>query len=563
MSQSEYWANFMGKRLSRRRLLQAGAMAGTSLWVGSTLGCGGGASSTPAAGTGQTTAQAGGTPTPQRGGTLRVNLAIMEYAGFDPYITNNFVGPTYEKLVHHSPKRDKIVPALAQSWETPDDLTYIFKMQQGVKFQNVAPVNGRECTADDAKYSMERTLSEGAQYPWRPSFLSIDKVEAVDKYTLKITTKVPFAPLMNNMALMGDYVMPKEIVGSDNVATKAIGTGAFIFDRWDKGDKIVWKRNPDYRVAGHPYFDGVEYKWSADYTSLVAVFISDQADVATMYAQDTKTILSKRPKAQMYQASALSQYGFIFRQGFKPTDDVRVRQAMDLMVQRWEMCYRLAGGTGELFGGSPTGPINHSLENWAIPMSELTQRPGFMEKYPKAEALAQAKKLMADAGYANGFDIELLNTPEQYRDMICQMCQEWWKDIGIRVTIKQMDMTAFYATGLKGDFQLALWITGGGNPDPDAQLYSPLKSDSVNNWGKWNDPKLDKLLEDQRATLDVNKRKQIVLETQRYILDQVPRMFLYDWSTYTAMRENIHDLVPWAAATFAGWEDLHNAWFSK
>jgi peptide/nickel transport system substrate-binding protein len=85
----------------------------------------------------------------------------------------------------------------------------------------------------------------------------------------------------------------------------------------------------------------------------------------------------------------------------------------------------------------------------------------------------------------------------------------------------------------------------------------------VNNWGRWNDPTLDKLLEDQRATLDFAKRKAIVYDAQRRILDQIPRMYIYDWVTFTAMHEKLRDFEPAAYSTFAGWDQFKQVWFAK
>jgi len=563
MGQSDYWKAFMERRLSRRRVLQAGAIAGAGLWVGSTLGCGGGSTEQSGA---TSVAGVGGSPTPQKGGTIRVNLAVAEPVGIDPYIVNNTSILAYEKLVKHSPKRDKILPVLALSWEQPDELTYIFKLKQGVKFHNVDPVNGREMTAEDAKFSMERTLSKGANYNQLPYFQAISKVEAVDKYTLKITTGTPFAPLLNNMAFMPDVIMPKEIVGADNVATKVIGTGPFMLDRWDKGEKMLYKRNPDYHVPDRPYVDAVEYKWSVDYTSLVAVFISDQADMASVYAQDMKTIKSKRPKAQIQAAPALTEFVLGLNCKYKPLSDLRVRTAMDLVFFRHEVGFRVAGGTGETFDGTDTGPLTPNLENWAIPVTELQKKYlSYAEDYTKvkADALAQAKKLMADAGYADGFDLQLINCPEQYRDMTAVMAQEWWKQIGINVTIKQMDQASFITAGIKGDFQALLWYTGFGDPDPDGHLYGTFHTGSINNYGKWSDAKLDKMLDDQRAATDVAKRKSIVTDIQNYILEQRMGFYIYDFTTYTAVNERLHGYEAPRYLTFTGWDQFADVWFSK
>jgi peptide/nickel transport system substrate-binding protein len=158
-----------------------------------------------------------------------------------------------------SPYDLTIMPDLAERWEYLDDKTVVFYLRKGVKFHNKPPVNGRELKAQDVKYSLERFTAKSG---FRARFDDVDRVEVVDDYTVKIITKHPFAPLLAQLASPShNMILPKEAedqYGDFNKAEAAIGTGSFILERYERGVKLIFKRNPDFYMKGLPYVDGIE-----------------------------------------------------------------------------------------------------------------------------------------------------------------------------------------------------------------------------------------------------------------------------------------------------------------
>src|SRR5438093_3388021 len=192
---------------------------------------------------------------PKYGGILR--LAEREPPSLDPHLSVSFNPQNIGSLIYNGlvrfpygheqkdPYDLTIMPDLAERWEYTDDKTVVFYLRKGVKFHNKPPVNGREVKAADVKYSLERFAAKSG---FRARFDDVDRVDVVDDYTVKIVTKHPFAPLLTQLATPShNIVLPKEAedkYGDFNKAEAAIGTGPFILERYERGVKLVFRRNP-------------------------------------------------------------------------------------------------------------------------------------------------------------------------------------------------------------------------------------------------------------------------------------------------------------------------------
>src|SRR5919109_334232 len=262
--------------ITRRRLLQSGLAAGATLaaWPlshsAAVLG-----------------AEAG---TPKRGGMLRARG--WDPPHFDPHITRNFKTNTalsfvYSKLLRHKVGADVppgafiVEPDLAERWEAPDDTTYIFYLRQGVHWHNKPPVNGRELVAEDVKFTFDRFLTVEGN-PARELLESLQRVEVVDRYTVKFILKEPFVWLLDTLAsALCMWIIAPEVVekyGDLKKVETAIGTGPFLLDHYEPNVKTVFKRNPEYFRQGLPYIDGVEWSVVQDESTGLAMYRTGQID---------------------------------------------------------------------------------------------------------------------------------------------------------------------------------------------------------------------------------------------------------------------------------------------
>src|SRR2546425_12585 len=328
------------KSLSRRHLLKAGLAAGVTL------------STWPLTRPSESWGAAAGQP--KRGGILRV--WGYDPPHFDPQLTingktQNTVSFVYSTLVRYKvgaeipPGTFIVEPHLAERWESPDDTTYIFHLRQGVKWHNKPPVNGRELVAEDVKFTFDRFLTEKGnanRYMLEP----VDRVEVVDRYTVKFLLKEPFVWLVNMLANpLSMWIIAPEVVetyGDLKKAEHAIGTGPFVLERYEPNVKTVFKRNPDYFLPGQPWVDGVEWLVVDDASAGLAMYRTGQLDAGPWHwwsvrQQDLEALKKTHPHL-LYQ-DFLSNVSHAI---YMPTDqppfrDVRVRRAISQAINRQEI----------------------------------------------------------------------------------------------------------------------------------------------------------------------------------------------------------------------------------
>src|SRR5919109_782617 len=284
--------------ITRRRLLQSGLAAGATLTAWPLYH--------PAASWG---AEAG---TPKRGGILRARG--WDPPHFDPHLTRAFMTHTalsfvYNKLVRHKVGPDVqpgtfiVEPDLAARWEAPDDTTYIFYLRKGVKWHNKPPVNGRELVAEDVKFTFDRFLAEKAN-PLRYMLEPVDRVEVVDRYTVKFVLKEPYVWLLDVLATSkAMWIIAREVAekfGDLKKPESAIGTGPFLLERYEPNVKTVFKRNPAYFLKDQPYVDGVEWLVLEDPSTGLAMYRTGQIDCGpgawwSVRQQDLETLQKSHP----------------------------------------------------------------------------------------------------------------------------------------------------------------------------------------------------------------------------------------------------------------------------
>src|SRR5512134_2284287 len=213
---------------------------------------------------------------PKRGGVLRI--AEREAPGLDPhlsisFLTHSYVSLTYSQLVRFPngpeqkhPADFAILPDLAEKWAvSPDGRVYTFHLRKGVRFHNKPPVNGRELVAEDVKFSLERFMAKSG---FRTRFDPVQGIDVVDKHTVRVTLKEPYAPFLNHLANPTFCaILPREVeekFKDYNHPDAVIGTGPFVLKSYEKGVKVVFERNPAYFMKGLPYLDGAVIEITPD-----------------------------------------------------------------------------------------------------------------------------------------------------------------------------------------------------------------------------------------------------------------------------------------------------------
>jgi peptide/nickel transport system substrate-binding protein len=355
--------------LRRREVLKAGLLASAALSTRSL--------SRPAVLWGAAT----GPPT--RGGILRVRGYDPPH--FDPHFTLNVrtnatLSFAYSTLVRYQVGADvrpgtfTIEPHLAERWEQPDDTTYIFHLRQGVKWHNKPPRNGRECVADDVKFTYDRFRAEPAN-PLRFTLEAVDRIEVVDRYTVQFLLKEPFVWLVNVLANpYSTWIIAPEVVqqfGDLKKPESVIGTGPFLLERYEPNVKTVFKRNPDYFLTDQPYVDGVEWLVLDDPSTGLAMYRTGQIDCGpapqwSVRQQDLDALKKSHPHL-VYQdyLSTVTNAVLYLRTDLPPFTDVRVRRALSLAIDRQGLIEAV------YMRGEPTPAIARGATEWSLPIDQL------------------------------------------------------------------------------------------------------------------------------------------------------------------------------------------------
>lgn len=425
------------------------------------------------------------------GGTMTVTYKD-DVSTLDPAIGYDWqnwsmIKSLFDGLMDYKPGTTELVPDLAESFEvSADGLTYTFKLRHGVKFHN-----GREMKAADVKYSLDRVVQPETQSPGAGFFDSIQGfadvsggkakelsgVTAPDDYTVVFHLTRPDAPFLHKMALNFSHVVPKEEVekyGAD-FGKHPVGTGAFRMTEWTLGQRIVFERNPDYFQKGLPHLDKIVFEVGQEPVVALLRLQRGEVDIAGDGIPPAKFLeVTQDPayKALIIQGSQLHTGYITMNVKAKPFDDVRVRQAVNMAINK-DRIIRIINGRAK--------PANQPLP---------PSMPGYAADYKGyAYDVAGAKKLMADAGQGAGFttDLYVANTDPQPR--IAQAIQQDLAQIGIKAEIKALAQANVIAAG--GDEAQSTMIWSGGMawiadfPDP-SNFYGPILGCGGAVPGGWN-----------------------------------------------------------------------------
>jgi peptide/nickel transport system substrate-binding protein len=393
-----------------------------------------------------------------------------------------------------------------------------------VRWHNKPPVNGRELTADDVVYTVERFLTlKGNASAYM--LASVAKVEPVDRYTVKFTLKEPFAwfldAIANPMALA---VIAKEVVdkyGDLRKPEAVVGTGPYMLDSYRPNTGITLVRNPKYFLPGLPYIDRVEMVVDEDNASRMAAFLTGKYDLGwefpgtinrTDWVQIKDTLKQKRPNLKTAEFPSNVMNHLSMRTDQKPFSDPRVRHAMSRAIDRQAIIDAVYEGVGVF-----NPPVPAGLKEWSIPMDQL----GEGAKYYKADP-GEAKRLLAAAGYSNGFQGPVCFTTYGSTVLvdIVQMVLKDLKVVGIDARLDQKEYGAYVSTCFYGKFDSMAFGPQTPYLDPDNFLFGQYYPGELKNQSHINDPVIADMLVRQRRTSDVAKRREIVYDIQKHLAKQ-------------------------------------------
>jgi len=455
---------------------------------------------------------------PKYGGTL---VMLMNQAGDPPTFdlhqesTNavtETVGPSYDNLVRFDPMDGQdttVLPDLAEKWEvSKDGKTYTFALRKGVKFHN-----GNPFTAADVKFTLERVMNppKGIKSPRQTAFDPITAIETPDDATVVIKLSRPYASLMVNLAQGWMPVYDKEFFeakGADAPAKEVMGTGPFLLKKYTRGTEVIREKNPNYWNKGLPYLDGIKHLIVPDDNTRVAALRTGQVHAYGLNASDFAKFQKEMGDKLVFERGGSLGFGTLYLNTTrKPYDDLKVREALYLAINRHDAVQVVNQGDG-LLGGymRPGGP-------WSLSEEEILKFPGYGKD--KTKDIARAKQLLAEAGFPNGFESVIKTRQSQAYIDLGVFAIDQLKKIGVNATLKPYETAQAYDVANNGDFDLMVWSHGFALDDPDAVYNEFYLCNAPRNWSKLCSPQVDELYMKQSQELDPAKRKELMLQLER------------------------------------------------
>ena len=430
-------------------------------------------------------------PNAKQGGAITITYKD-DVATLDPAIGYDWqnwsmIKSLYDGLMDYAPGTTELKPDLAESYEiSADGKTFTFKLRAGVKFHN-----GREMTADDVKYSLDRVTNPKTQSPGAGFFASIagfddvaggkseslSGVTVVDPLTVKIELSRPDATFLHVMAINFSHVVPKEAVeqyGAD-FGKNAVGTGAYKMAEWTLGQRLVFERNPDYWRKGLPYLDKITFEIGQEPIVALLRLQKGEIDVpgdGIPPAKFQEVMADPAQKERVVVGGQLHTGYVTMNTTMPPFDNVKVRQAVNMAINK--------------------DRIVQLINNRAVPATQPLppSMPGYDTAYAGyAYDVEKAKALLAEAGHPDGFETELFVMNTDPNPRIAQAIQQDLAAIGIKAGLQSLAQANVIAAG--GDKAGAPMIWSGGMawiadfPDP-SNFYGPILGCGGAVPGGWN-----------------------------------------------------------------------------
>ncbi|MFZ0520527.1 MAG: ABC transporter substrate-binding protein [Candidatus Acidiferrales bacterium] len=442
--------------------------------------------------------------------------------GADGY-SEHIDGLIFSSLVGHDEKM-KVVPDLAESWDTPDPVTYVFHLRPGVKFHD-----GRLLTSADVKYTFDSILSGAIKTPKRGSFKLVTSVEAPDDFTVVFHLSEPYASLLWNLTAPGIGIVPRG-AGAE-MSRHPIGTGPFRFVSATTDEEVVLARNDDY-FGGAPKIASLHLRIVPDALvralelrkgSADATINSLTPDMAVTLAKERGLVAEQQP------GTMLAYLAFNFDDPILAKRDVR--QALAYATDRATI-------------------IRYLLRGQARPASSLLP-PSHWAYEPNVQQYdydpARAEKMLDAAGFRRGADgvrmrLTLKTSTDESTRLLSEAIADQWKRVGVALQLRPMEFATFYSDVTRGSFQIysLRWVGGNNDPDLFESAFSSKKMppDGYNR-GHYRSPQLDALLDQARVEMDQEKRKVLFSQIQKIVAVDEPYINLWYLDNVCVHRERL------------------------
>jgi peptide/nickel transport system substrate-binding protein len=473
-----------------------------------------------------------GDPAAQSGGTLNFG-SLVEPPALDPYHQGSDARLRISVLMYQGlmyEGGDGVAqPLLAESYEVSDDgKTYTFKLGEGVTFHT-----GQPMTAEDVKYSYDYIRYPANGSPGAGDYAAIESIDVVDDHTVRFNLSQPNAALLMTLTNKFGGVIPKGYFDSADAQTRmnqaSVGTGPFMLQAFQPNSYLTLVRNPDYWQEGLPYLDQINFTFVPNSASVLVALRSDRVDLAVLERPQDAEQVEGVESLVVERWPSLNQKSIDLGLNYGPLGDVRVRQAIASAVDKEEIMQAAIGGYGQVIGTIVAG----MQDRWGLPVDDVAFQGVNVER---------GKALLAEAGYSDGLNLDLVTIiGYDWMDPAAVTLAEQLKKIGIRLNITKVDLGVWIQHYRARDMRFTFndWGT---TPDPSLLYYRHFRAQPKGaDFRQWNNQEASALLDRGQEVSNPKERKDIYLEFQRILAEQVPTIMMFSSDLVTVQSERVRN----------------------
>lgn len=461
----------------------------------------------------------------------------------------------YDTLVDYRPGTTEVVPALATSWEVSDDgKVWTFKLREGVKFHDGTPFNAEAVVWNFNRWRLEDHPYHNGTFDYYAYMFQgfpgvIQDVQAVDEYTVKFVLSESQAPFLANLAMSPFAIASPAAVKKwgEDYFKHPVGTGPFVFKEWIQDDKVVLVKNENYWGEG-PYLDKVVFRVIPDPTARVMELQTGKVDFIDGVTPDSVPVIEGDENLKILLRPSMNVGYMAMNQAFEPFDNVLVRRAINHAIDRKALVESVFRGLAV----PAKNPMPPSIWGYNDDIKPYEYDP------------EKAKKLLAEAGYPNGFKTKLwaMPNPRPYMPqprLIAQIIQAYLAEVGIEAEIVSMDWSTYLTEYKKNKAPMYLLGWTGDNGDPDNFLYVLLDPVNAKNKSNYQNDKVHELLVKAQITMDQEERAKIYRKVQELIHEDAPWVVIAHSTPPLACKKEVMGYVP----SPTGVREFNRVWKAK
>ena len=414
----------------------------------------------------------------------------------------------------------QLAPSLATEWEPIDDVTWQFKLREGVKFHNGEPFN-----AEAVKFSLDRLINPETKSPIA-ELRNLKQCDIVDEYTVNLVTAAPDPIIPNKLVLFGGVILPPQYVqekGDDYIAKNPVGTGPYKYVSWHKDAKVVMEANKEY-WRGVPAFDNLEFRVIPNWADVMAALKAGEIDIVQGVPSDLAATVANDPNIKTLSSDWIRTFFVSLDTAVSPLDKKEVRQALNYAVDK-------DGIIANIFNGN------------AKKVATIIPRENFgydesIEAYPYDPE--KAKELLAAAGYPDGFEIDFEANSAELTEI--QAIIGYLEAVGVKVNLKVTDSKTL-VSNMQAKKAAPMYYIGntGWTMDALSNFQSYAKSDR--RYARATNAELDALVDIEETTVDPAKRQEAFTKAQQILKEEAYFIYLWQQNNIITMSKDV-DFTP-------------------